>query len=372
MLQLSHWRVASAAAVFVLAGSSAVALAMHDAPAGQQTAYRSLPVPPPVHRRPAVLRTAAARAGLQLMNQAAAACRATAFSGIQVSRWWGPGGLRVWMTEIWHRPGGQMLAQPADTAAGAELGIKPSARPEPNVSMVISPAQLSLLEADYELDYVGHSSADGRVADLVAVERPDGVVAAKYWLDAQTKLPLRRQVFDTHARLVSDISVADVRFGPQSLGGMPQAVAQPYASQLDDAAIGSLRATGWPLPGQLPGGMVLFAATRTPTSAGPVIGLSYTDGLSVISLFVQRGQLAGAMAGWQRIAIGGHDAYAVDPDDQTIAWSSGGYVFTMLADAPVGTMEQAIAVLPHASPAGFWARLGRGFRRLASWANPFR
>jgi hypothetical protein len=42
-----------------------------------------------------------------------------------------------------------------------------------------------------------------------------------------------------------------------------------------------------------------------------------------------------------------------------------------VADAPAGTVAQVIGALPHDGPPGFWARLGRGFRRLVTLANPF-
>lgn len=368
MAQLSHWRIASAAAVFVLAGSSAVALAMHDEPSG---AYQSLPVSPVGRRSPATGNTAAERTALVLLTQAVAACRSTAFSGIQVFRWWGPAGPRVWLTEIWHRPGGQLIADPisAGRVADADGGV---AAPGPTVSMTISGRQLALLRSGYVLRYAGHGSADGRAADVVTVERPDGSLAARFWLDGTTKLPLRRQLFDDRARLVSDISFSELRTGLTALSSVPGAGAQPWGQQLTMSGIGALRAQGWPLPAELPGGMMLFAASQSATSAGKVTGASYSDGLSVISLFVQRGQLPAQLPGWQRIAIAGHNAYAIDPDDQTIAWSGDGYVFTLLADAPAATVDQAIAALPQGSEPGFWGRLGRGFRRLVSSANPFR
>jgi sigma-E factor negative regulatory protein RseB len=373
-----HWRVASAATVFVLAGSSAVLLAVHARPAGTAVAYRSWPVPSatpaPARRSLAARRTATAREGLALMNQAVAACRATAFSGIEVSRWWRPGRALIWRADIWHRPGAQMVAEAlSDPMTGpAESRAAMAEVPGPSVTMVISARQLALLQAGYVLTFSGNGTADGRPAELVAASRPDGTLAAEYWLDRQTGLPLRRQLFDRHARMVSDVSVTDLRVGAQALGSMPAAGDGAQAGQLSAVAIAALRARGWPLPGQLPRGMMLFAASEAATQSGPVVGLSYSDGLSVISLFVQRGELPAALSGWQRVAIGGQDAYAVDPDDQTIAWSGDGYVFTLIADAPQDTVGQAVAALPHSGSPGFWGRLGRGFRRLISWANPFR
>jgi sigma-E factor negative regulatory protein RseB len=370
--QFAHWRAAGAAAAFVLAGSSAVAVAMHYEPSDGAVAYQALPAPAQQHQAAAGGQTAGARLGLALMTEAAAACRTTAFSGVQEFRWLGPDGTSVWLADIWHQPGGQTVAEPVAGAAAAQTRAGPATMPGPSVSLDISAQQLTLMQAGYILSYTGLGSADGRVAELVAVRRPNGTLAARYWLDRQTKLPLRRQLFDNRARLVSDISFAELRIGPDAVGNMPAASTQPWPRQLGMPEIAALRAQGWPLPGALPGRMVLLAASETSTSAGQVIGLSYSDGLSVISLFVQRGELPGQLTGWQRIAIGGHDAYAVDPDDQTIAWSANGYVFTLLADAPALTVDQAIAALPQGSPMSFWDRLGRGFRRLAHWANPFR
>jgi len=369
--QFPHWRVAGAAAVFVLAGSSAVALAMHDEQSNG-VPYQALPPAAQEHRAPAGGQTAAGRLGLALMTEAAAACRTTAFSGVQLFRWWGPDGTSVWLADIWHRPGGQTVAEPIAGPAAPQARSGLDTTPGPSVSLDISAQQLTLMQEGYVLSYTGLGSADGRIAEVVAVRRPNGTLAARYWLDRGTKLPLRRQLFDDQARLVSDISFAELRIGPGSLTGMPAASTQPWPRQLEMQGISALRAQGWPLPGELPGRMVLLTASETATSAGKVVGLSYSDGLSVISLFVQRGELPSQLTGWQRIAIAGHVAYAVDPDDQTIAWSANGYVFTLLADAPTSTVDRAIAALPHGSDMSFWDRLGRGFRRLAHWANPFR
>lgn len=368
--QLSHWRMASAAAVFVLAGSSAVALAMHNE---SSVRYQAGPLAPAHRRGPVVAHTAAERAGRALLAQAVTACATTAFSGVQRFRFWGPAGSRTWLAEIWHRPGGQIVADPV-SGAGAEVS---AAGPGPSVPLAPSGQQLSLLLADYVLDYTGQGRASGRPAELVTVDRPDGSLAAKYWLDRSTRLPLRRQLFDRQARLISDMSLASLRTGQTALTGMPVTAGQAWPRQVSPAELASLRAQGWPLPGALPGGMALVTATTTAVPAstggtGQVVAVSYSDGLSVISLFVQRGQLPARMPGWQRVAIAGHAAYAVDPDDQTIAWSGAGYVFTLLADAPAATVDQAIGALPQGSEPGFWARLGRGFHRLVSWANPFR
>jgi sigma-E factor negative regulatory protein RseB len=120
---------------------------------------------------------------------------------------------------------------------------------------------------------------------------------------------------------------------------------------------------------------MLFAATQTSTSSGQVVGLSYSDGLSVVSLFVQRGELAGPMPGWQQVSLTGRTVYAVDPAGQgerSLSWSAGGYVYTLIADAPQPTVSQVVAALPGNAAPGFWQRIAHGLSRLASWANPLR
>ena len=102
-----------------------------------------------------------------------------------------------------------------------------------------------------------------------------------------------------------------------------------------------------------------------------MLDLGYSDGLSVVSVFVQRGTLdARSMTGWHKATRGGRTVYLRDTVQQRAMWASRGYVFTVLADAPPPVVDSAVAALPHGST-GFWGRIGRGMDRLTSWVNPF-
>jgi sigma-E factor negative regulatory protein RseB len=114
----------------------------------------------------------------------------------------------------------------------------------------------------------------------------------------------------------------------------------------------------------------LLSAAAGETRAGPVIGLGYSDGLFLVSVFIQRGHLPAGMPGWSRVMAGGYRAYTDEFGERSIAWSAGGFVYTLLAVAPAGTVDRVIAALPHDRPAGFFARLGHGLRRLLSWLTP--
>jgi sigma-E factor negative regulatory protein RseB len=133
-----------------------------------------------------------------------------------------------------------------------------------------------------------------------------------------------------------------------------------------------MRARGWRVPGTLPGRLSLFDAEEHTTAAGQVLDLQYSDGLFVVSVFEQRGDLAPRLAGWRKIRLDGRDVYAGQPDRRSLTWSARGFVYTVIADAPPATVDAAVDALPHGSPPGFWGRMSRGFGRLASWLDPFR
>jgi sigma-E factor negative regulatory protein RseB len=132
----------------------------------------------------------------------------------------------------------------------------------------------------------------------------------------------------------------------------------------------SLRSAGWPLPPRLPGHLALLAAAAGATRTGPVIDLDYSDGLFAVSVFIQRGHLPAEMPGWSRIAVAGYPAYTDQFGDRSIAWSSGGFVYTVLSGAPSQTGRQVAVSLAHAPAPGFFGRIRNGLRKLVSWLSP--
>jgi sigma-E factor negative regulatory protein RseB len=120
--------------------------------------------------------------------------------------------------------------------------------------------------------------------------------------------------------------------------------------------------------------MSLAGVTRTATQSGAVLDASYSDGLSVISLFIQRGELPDALPGWQPTRVHGRPVLATesgDLDERGIAWSASGFVYTVIADAPPESVAQVITALPHDRDIGFWERVVRGVKRMGSWIDPF-
>jgi sigma-E factor negative regulatory protein RseB len=328
-------------------------------------------------KAPATERRTSSAQALRLLGQAAKAAILMSYQGQEVVTRWSDGSGSVLVSDIWHVSGGQTVTQ--TTAAGNSLSSLPylssdddSQAPE-GVLGVTAPL-IRLLETHYTVVYAGTGSADSRTAQVVEARRENGSLAARFWLDDATKLPLEREVFDSASHVISQDVFIQVRFSSQDqtapVSG-PSDPPGPWADPLSHAQLLALHAQGWLVPSGLPGGLSLFTGARTTTSTGTVVDLGYSDGLSVVSVFEQRGDLATKLAGWQRTTVDGHVIYVAEPDQRSLTWSSRGMVYTVMADAPVQTVDAVVGALPHDTPPGFWKRMSRGFVRLASWVNPF-
>ncbi|HTT51536.1 MAG TPA: sigma-E factor regulatory protein RseB domain-containing protein [Streptosporangiaceae bacterium] len=336
---------------------------------------------PPVTLTPAE----SGNAGLRLLSAAATACRRVSYQGVQLTEWHGPGGSWTSVLNVWHQRGRQTLVQaaavPADQAA-QPLRAAYTADPDgaadadqrgPDSVISVTPQMVALLAANYRVALGSQGWIAGRPAqEVVLYRRRSAVVAARFWLDRGTKLPLRRETFDTRARLVTEDTFVSLQLGALAGAELPATRSMPSSTPLASPQLLRLRAAGWPLPGRLPGNLTLVQAGQTGTPGGRVVDLAYSDGLSVISLFLQRGHLPSAMSGWQAVTVRGQLVYTADPDQRSVAWSARGFVYTLIADAPAQTVDEAVTALPHGGKPGFFGRMDRGLRRLASWLNPFR
>jgi sigma-E factor negative regulatory protein RseB len=368
---VSGGRIVGLAAILGLLGSGVAGMALADVQP-ESVAVRHPSVGGPLRLWGPAQAMAPAVAGLRLLRQAALACQGTSYHGEQVMLWWGPGQASTSIVEVWHQPGRMTLvrASGTDPETTAPAGIADDQGPDGTLGL--SERLLVLLQSNYQVAYAGRGSVAGRPALVVEVRRPGGALAARFWLDALTKLPLRREMFAANEQMTSEAAFTTLKLGARGLDGMPAAAAAPWAAQLDQARLAALRAQGWPLPEQLPGNLVLFAASQTSARSGPVIDLSYSDGLVVVSLFVQRGELARALPGWRQVTLGGRAVYSDGPGQRSLAWSAGGFVYTLIGDAPTTTVSRVVTTMPGPARLGFWARMARGFRRLASWLNPLR
>jgi sigma-E factor negative regulatory protein RseB len=326
--------------------------------------------------------------GIQLLGESAAAGLAVSYQGVELLAQSGVAGQDTIVSDVWHS-GGVTVTQTSDAAmlTGTQpyVSYDVDNRSPEGVFGVTKPL-VSLLGQHYVAVYQGTGSAVGRPALIVELHRADGSLAARFWLDRQTMVPLRREVFDTSAQLISEEAFVQVQFGTLTKPPAPTAASGASAKASTGATaatpsgsgwtavtapaqlLAGLNKQGWQLPVSLPGGLPLYSAARSTTAAGQVLDLGYSDGLSVVSLFVQRGTLAQRPAGWQQVSLPGHQVYVAG---HSIVWAGGGFVYTMLADAPPLVVTQVVASLPQNTAPGFFDRIMRGFRRLAAVADPF-
>ena len=343
--------------------------------AGRAAAAGKAPV---AARRPATVQA------VRLLAQAARAAIVTSYQGQEKVTRWSQGGRSVLVSSIWHVSGGQTVTQ--TTADGASLSSQSylssdtDGRSPEGVLGVTAPL-VQLLESHYDVAYAGSGSADNRTAQVVEAWRADGSIAARFWLDDATKLPLEREVFDTAAHVIGQDVFVDVSFatpeGPPQQAAAASASARvsaapqaPWTDPLSRRQLLALRSRGWLVPAALPAGLSLFTGAETQADSGAVLDLGYSDGLSMVSVFEQHGKLPATLPGWRKIKAGGHVVFTL-PDQRSLTWSGHGMVFTMVADAPSQSVDAAVGALPHDGPTGFWKRMSRGLVRVASWVNPF-
>jgi sigma-E factor negative regulatory protein RseB len=319
-------------------------------------------------------RTAPQAPSVRLLSQAARACRTMTYEGVEVLGEWGGPGQATSVVNVWHAPGGVTLAQAVAAAPHWSGEVPHIILPASylggqalvgSVLLGMSSRLVALLSANYRVAAAGWGQVAGRPARVVTAVRPDGRLAARFWLDKTTTLPLRRETFDGRGHMVSDAEFAALTVGTAAAARRADTVRRPWIT----ARLARLRAQGWPLPGPLPGGLALLGAREDNTAAGPVVDLDYSDGLSLVSVFLQRGHLQSRLAGWSRMALGGSPVYADGAGGQAFVWSAHGFVYTLVAAAPQQTVAQVVGALPH-DGTGLLARMGQGARRLLSWLSP--
>jgi len=331
--------------------------------------------------------------GMRLLTGAASAGLAASYRGTELITQSGVAGRVQLISQVWHQGGGVTIVE---TSGGTTVSA--AARPvaadvasydpvgdSPEGVFGVTKSLVAMLSKHYVAVYRGGGGAVGRAATVVEVYRFDGSLAARYWLDKQTMVPLRRELFDTTDNLISEDSFVQVKFGAPAVPKLAAAAAAAVKAQSLTTAqaeaepawvaaatpaqfVTSLAAQGWQVPGSLPGGLPLYAAAWTKTTSGEVVDLEYSDGLYVVSLFVERGTLAADMTGWRQVDVASQQAFV---SGHSVTWSGLGFVYTMIADAPPQTVTQVVGELPRSASPGVLSRLGRGFSRIARVIDPF-
>jgi negative regulator of sigma E activity len=338
---------------------------------------------------------------IELLMAAAKAGESVPYEGEELISRWTLSGTDTVLASVWHASAGHTVTKATEAASVnggfTQVSYDPYQQSPEGVFGVTSPL-ITLLASHYLAAMGGTGSVAGRTATIVDVTRPSGTLAARFWIDSKTSLPLRREDYDSDSHMISEAMFIQLDLGevvlpdsglnttaapivaPAQVQRAAGLAAEPAPVQPIDLSTAwvdaqqprgfliKLRATGWPVPSVLPGGLSLYAAAFSQIANNSVVDLSYSDGLFEESLFVQPGVLATKLAGWQPAKIADKQVYT---SSRGITWSAHGYVYTVMADAPPQTVAATVASLPHDSSPGFWTRMGRGLRRIASAVNPF-
>lgn len=326
--------------------------------------------------------------GMRLLDGAADASLSTSYHGTELISQSSVDGSVKTVSQVWHQGGGVTLVETSDTTSAAarpanvSVASSDPASESPEGVFGVTKSLVALLGKHYVAADRGGGTAVGRKATVVDLYRFDGSLAARYWLDKQTGVPLRRELFGISDEVISQDSFVQVKFGALAISRIAgagairaqspawkQSVARPaWVAAAPAQVLASLAGMGWQVPGSLPGDLPLYAAASANTASGKVVDLEYSDGLYVVSVFAQRGTLAAKMPGWRQVSVGGQQAFV---SGHSVTWAVPGFVYTVIADAPPQTVTEVVEALPRDSSPGVLDRLGRGFIRIARAFNPF-
>ena len=296
---------------------------------------------------------------VDLLEQAADAGRRLTYRGTQYVASWRGETTSSALVDLEHDP-----ARGSVVHGDTEVPVTSTA--------VLDPRMLTRLAATYDLRVAGPGRCTGREASVVEARDDDGRVAGRFWVDRDSGVLLRRDVYDDAGRRVRSSAFVDLAVSERAPAEAPLVALQTRTGTERPAAqaVQRLRRSGWHVPEELPHGFRLFETGLD----GEVLHLAYTDGLSTLSLFAQRGELGSApMEDFTAEQVDGRPVWVRHAAPERVVWSGGGSVWTLVSDAPDAAVRAAVAALPRdpAPGTGLPARLGRGLARLGGMLNPF-
>jgi MucB/RseB N-terminal domain len=300
-----------------------------------------------------------APSAVSLLRQSARAGNMVTYSGTQfVTVWSGNGsrGTAAVLAEVRHSPSTGTSYQ---VTGGHARG---SIRAEEFTDRTL----VDRIISGYELALAGMDSVAGRDTYVVEARRDDDSLAARLWADTETYLLLRREIYDESGKMVRASGFLDV-----TVQGDPSTTSEAPVSSAQSKSLPDVS----PLPRRLGDALVLHDVTRLTMGDDTVTHLVYSDGLSNVSVFVQRGRLDEEhLDGFARRTVAGTPVYVAEGIPQRATWACYGYVYTVVADVSSTSLETMVAALPRNNEwadVSFGDRVARGLNRVGGWLNPF-
>lgn len=289
---------------------------------------------------------------LALLLDASRAARVRTWAGTERVEAWTGGTSRSALVDVRSSPSGAVAALRSGQPGVATV---PSALLDERV--------VRLLAARHRLQVAAATTCAGRAALLVEARDAAGRVAGRFWLDRDTGLLLRREVYDGSGAPLRSAAFLDVQVGgPAPRRQLERAAERPPLHA--GASRSGVAATG---PAEL-GRYALYDAHRE----GDVVHLAYSDGLTALSLFRQPGRAQDAGPGWVVRHVDDVPVQVQEGTPSRWVWQGGGEVFVLLSDAPETDLRAVVRALPHEDePAeSLWTRLARGLARVLSSLDP--
>lgn len=307
--------------------------------------------------------------GMAVLQRAAAANGRVAFTAVREVRGPESSGQRGVDVHVVNHPGSGLAMSAPGEKDQAFVVLASSALES------LDERLLDVLEDTYHVVDTGPGRLDGRPAHLVEVLRADSTVAGRFWVDTETDLLLGHTVYDRAGEPAFSSHLTDLRLGE---GDWPEEVLgdSPWGDALNSGERDDLREAGWAVPEHLTWNLRLVDARSKRYEGEPVVHAVYSDGLSQVSVFTQRGKLgiehpstlrngyAGTGTGGSGVTTGHDTIFGGDVGQYQSVWQANGFVYTVLADAPADLATSAVTALPGPENSGFWARVLRGLSRL--------
>ena len=310
---------------------------------------------------------------LELLDRVASAHDLVRYAGVQFVSAWGPDSTDSRLVEIKNMPGQGTAIRVRGSGEGPAAAVFSTAPGDTGIQFGGGPVQL--LARNFSVSTAGKDQVTGRKTRVLEMAGEDGVLAARFWVDDRSGVLLRREVYDASGRTVRASAFVQVRIGDRvSPGHLPPALPQTHAEELGVQEVADLRESGCSCPALLVDRLTLYQVRWVSTNTGTVLHLSYSDGLSTVSLFEQPGRVdQTTMVGYTPLVDEHGVQYVRDGLPQQVVWSADGVVYAVVADAPDPLVNEVVAGLPHEAPEsdGVTSRIGRGLARVGSWINPF-
>lgn len=213
------------------------------------------------------------------------------------------------------------------------------------------------MDQSYELVTLPEGRVLGRTVHGIAVNPRDQFrFGYRLWLDEQTAMPLKSQLFDASGRVIEQIQFAHLDM-PDSIPdsalvpSIPLTGMQVVRHGTQDeapATAGAFRAIELP-----PGFQLTMAGKRVLAGGGePVLHLVYSDGLATVSVFVESGQAPGSAPppgpGLRASVSAGGPPPQVEVMHESLARVGSGFAFstvvqghevTAIGEVPAQTVE---------------------------------